>query len=173
LAEHFSANGVTVLRCDLPFRQKHPHGPPSPASAVHDQQGLRRAAELLKSQVSGRLFLGGSSYGGRQASLLLASDRCAGGLLLLSYPLHPPGKASQLRTAHFPKLNVPTLFVSGTRDPFGSPEELVSAVQAIPASHRIVHIDGAGHDLWPKAKRAEIPALVWEGFFNFLIGADR
>lgn len=169
LAEHFSDNGIAVLRCDLPFRQKRPHGPPSPASAVHDQEGLRRALEILRQHAPGRLFLGGSSYGGRQASLLLARGSVPDvtGLLLLSYPLHPPGKAAQLRTAHFPELRVPSLFVSGTRDPFGSPEELASALDLIPARHRLTSIEGAGHDLWPKTRRAEIPGVVYQEFANF------
>jgi predicted alpha/beta-hydrolase family hydrolase len=118
--------------------------------------------------VTGRAFLGGSSYGGRQASLLAAGGEAEiAGLLLLSYPLHPPGKAAQMRTGHFPELRVPTLFVSGTRDPFGTPEELASAVELIPGKHHVVHVDGAGHDLWPKARRMEIPGVVAESFVEF------
>lgn len=68
-------------------------------------------------------------------------------LLLLSYPLHPPGKPDQLRTAHFPKLNTPVLFVHGSRDPFGSLDELQSAIKLIPAPVQLLEIEGAGHDL--------------------------
>ncbi|HYG99696.1 MAG TPA: alpha/beta family hydrolase [Terriglobales bacterium] len=167
LAEQFCASGITVLRCDLPFRQKRPKGPPSAGSGRADQQGLRRALDVLRSHVAGRVFLGGASYGGRQASHLAAADPCAEGLLLLSYPLHPPGRAAQVRTAHFPNLHVPALFVSGTRDPFGSPEELEKAGKILPEQRRLLLIEGAGHDLWPKARRFEIPLLILKAFQEF------
>src|SRR5271169_5504212 len=109
IAEAFAAGGIAVLRCDLPFRQSRPHGPPF-GNGANDRSGLRRAVEVLREIVPGRTFLGGHSYGGRQASMLAAEDPAiAHGLLLLSYPLHPPGKPQQLRTAHFPKLQTPAL----------------------------------------------------------------
>ena len=69
------------------------------------------------------------------------------GLLLFSYPLHPPGKPTQLRTQHFPRIRVPALFVHGTADPFGSIGEIEAAIPAIPAPTRLIPIAGAGHDL--------------------------
>ena len=79
----------------------------------------------MRRTVSGRLFLGGHSYGGRQSSMLCAEEPdLVSGLLLLSYPLHPPRKPEQQRTQHLPDLRTPTLFVQGTRDPFGSIAEL-------------------------------------------------
>jgi predicted alpha/beta-hydrolase family hydrolase len=69
------------------------------------------------------------------------------GLLLFSYPLHPPGKAEQLRTAHFPNLRIPVLFIHGTRDPFGSIEEMQEAQRLIQAPVAMEIVDGAGHDL--------------------------
>jgi hypothetical protein len=71
----------------------------------------------------------------------------ANALLLLSYPLHPPRKPEQLRTQHFPRLQTPTLFIHGTRDPFGSIEEMTVALTAIPARHQLVAIEKAGHEL--------------------------
>jgi len=71
----------------------------------------------------------------------------ADSLLLLSYPLHPPDKPAQLRTAHFPALRTPAVFVHGTKDPFGSVEEMRAALALIPAAARLVIIEGAGHDL--------------------------
>jgi hypothetical protein len=148
MAEALVQAGVAVLRIDLPFRQERPHGPPFPAMAPRDQQGLRRAATVLREQVRGQVFLGGHSYGGRQATLLAAGDPAvAEGLLLLAYPLHPPRTPGQLRTAHFPNLRLPALFVHGTRDPFGSEEEMRQALALIPAPVRLVTIAGAGHDL--------------------------
>ena len=147
-AEAFVAAGVTVLRCDLPFRQKRPKGPPSPSGAAADRAGLREAAGAIRRAVAGPVFLGGQSYGGRQATMLAAEEPgVAAALLLFSYPLHPPGRPERLRTEHFPRLAVPALFVSGTADPFGTPAELQAAVGLIPAPTRIIVIDGAGHDL--------------------------
>jgi predicted alpha/beta-hydrolase family hydrolase len=147
-ADAFSTAGLYVLRCDLPFRQRRPSGPPSPATAAADRAGLRNALDAMRCFVSGEVFLGGHSYGGRQASMLVAdAPEVAGALLLLSYPLHPPGKPTQLRTQHFAYLRVPAVFVHGTRDPFGSIEELRAAVSMIPAQSRVIPIEGAGHDL--------------------------
>src|SRR4051812_1395588 len=147
LAEQFAVAGWTVLRCDLPFRQARPTGPPR-GNGSEDRDGLRHAVSVLRKIVSGRIFLGGQSYGGRQATMLAAAEPdIAAGLLLLSYPLHPPGKPAQLRTAHLPKLQAPSLFVSGSKDPFGSPQELRSALKLIPAAAEFLLIEGAGHDL--------------------------
>ena len=74
------------------------------------------------------------------------------GLLLLSYPLHPPLKPEQLRTQHLPNLRTPSLFVHGTRDPFGSIEEIEKVLQVIPAKHKLLEVEGAGHDLGSKGK---------------------
>src|SRR5271155_1751665 len=112
VSDAFCLAGLTVLRCDLPFRQLRPHGPPPRGSAERDQQGLRAAVASMRRQTSGRLFLGGHSYGGRQASMLASHEPgLAGCLLLLSYPLHPPQRPGELRTAHFPQLKTPALFV--------------------------------------------------------------
>ena len=105
------------------------------------------------------LFLGGHSYGGRQASILAADEpTLVQGLLLLSYPLHPPAKPGQRRTVHFPRISVPAMFVHGTADPFGSVEELQVAVPLIPAPTKIIPIVGARHDL--KSGRFDLPGIV-------------
>lgn len=148
LASHFCDAGVTVLRCDLAFRRRRPRGPPSPAGAAADRAGLRTAIAALRDIVRGRIILAGHSYGGRQASMLAADEpNVAAALLLLSYPLHPPGKPDQLRTQHFPRLTVPAVFVHGAADPFASLAELQAAVAAIPAATQIIPIASAGHDL--------------------------
>jgi predicted alpha/beta-hydrolase family hydrolase len=163
VAREFETAGFTVLRCDLPFRQARPSGPPSPGGAAGDREGLRAAADVLRRIGGGRVFLGGHSYGGRQASMLAASDSgVAAGLLLLSYPLHPPRRPTELRTAHFPKLSIPAVFVHGSRDPFGTLEEMRPAMALIPAATMLVEIEGAGHDL----KNAKTPALALEAFLR-------
>jgi uncharacterized protein len=147
-AEAFAAAGLCVLRCDLPFRQKRPSGLPSPAGAAADRAGLRAAVAAMRGQVPGPMMLGGQSYGGRQATMLTAEQPdLVTGLLLFSYPLHPPGKPERRRTEHFPQLRVPCLFVQGTSDPFGSPDELKAAIAAIPAPAELIPVQGAGHDL--------------------------
>jgi predicted alpha/beta-hydrolase family hydrolase len=160
-AEAFTKAGMTVLRCDLPFRQRRPTGPPSPSGAATDRAGLREAVAMMRRMVPGQVFLGGQSYGGRQATMLAADDPgVANALLLFSYPLHPPGKPQRLRTEHFPRLGVPALFVQGTVDPFGSVDELSAAIGLIPAATRLITIDGAGHDL--KRGRFDLAAVVAE-----------
>lgn len=168
LSSTFAEAGFTVLRCDLPFRQARRFGPPSPGSAAQDQKGLRRAIEVLKQRTPGRIFVGGHSYGGRQASMLIAEQPdLAEGLLLLSYPLHPPRKPQQLRTAHFPKIERPALFVCGTRDPFGLPEELQSALDLIPGRHTLLAVEGAGHELLAKNGPKDLPRKIVEAFQQF------
>ena len=110
--------------------------------------GLKAAAGLMRGMVSGSVVLGGHSYGGRQASMLAAEDSSVcDALLLLSYPLHPPNKPTQLRTAHFERLITPSVFLHGTKDPFGSLDEMRAALALIQAPHRLSIIEGAGHDL--------------------------
>ena len=170
LADGFAAIGINTLRCNLPYRQRKPTGPPSPSDAKQDQEGLRRAVTLMRKEFSGRAFLGGSSYGGRQASMLVATDpTLVDGLLLLSYPLHPPGRPAQLRTAHFPSLQTRTLFVSGTKDSFGSIEELESAVKLIPAPTKLMAIEGAAHGLSSKAKKNDWPQKIIAEFADFFL----
>jgi predicted alpha/beta-hydrolase family hydrolase len=158
LAEALAGQGLAVLRCDLPFRQARAQGPPSPGGAPRDRAGLRRAVRALARHAPRRVSLGGHSYGGRQASLLAAEDPSAAtGLLLLSYPLHPPNRPGELRVAHFPQLGTPALFVHGTADPFGSVAELREALGRIPARTALHLEPGVGHDLG--AARRSRPAL--------------
>ncbi len=167
LAETFSENGYTVLRCDLPYRQSRSFGPPGPGDAARDRAGLRNALGALRKILSGRLLLGGHSYGGRQSSMLCAepaegNSTPVSALLLLSYPLHPPRKPEQQRTQHLPDLRTTTLFVQGTRDPFGSIAEMERALKMIPAKTKLLIVEGAGHDLGfkGKAKHEELPKQI-------------
>jgi len=171
IAETFAGHGYLVLRCDLPFRQARRTGPPFPGNAEHDRTGLRNAVAVLRKTVTGRIFLGGHSYGGRQSTLLCAAEiDLVSGLLLLSYPLHPPRKPDQLRIQHLPNLRTPSLFVHGTRDPFGSVAEIMKALQLIPAKTELMKMEGAGHDLGfkGKARAAELPASILARFEGML-----
>ena len=148
LAGALADAGLIVLRYDLPFRQQRPQGPPLPASAARDREGVAQAIEALSKLATGRIFAGGHSYGGRQTAMLAAErPPLAAALLLLSYPLHPPNKPHQMRTSFFPDLATPALFVHGTADPFASLEELRQAMALISAPTDLLAVEGAGHDL--------------------------
>jgi uncharacterized protein len=227
VGEALAAVGFTVLRFDLPFRLARRFGPPHPGTARQDQQGIRRAATLLRNVVAGlktgsgesasrsspgaphadvacgssldpqtkktdksavaassvedgKIFLAGHSYGGRQSSMLLADDpTVADGLLLLSYPLHPPNKpaadpakppskAKADRSAHFPKHTKPVFFVHGTKDPFATTEELHAAVALIPALHSILEVENGAHDLLVKKSFGDLPDRIARDFAKFV-----
>ena len=138
---------VPVRRIDFAYRAKGPRQPPSrvpglitelvdAATAWADELGVTTA----------RLVLGGRSLGGRVASMAIAEGLPAAGLVLLSYPLHPPGKPDRLRVDHLPAVDVPTLAVSGDRDPFGRPDELREHLAAIAGPCDLVELPGDGHD---------------------------
>ena len=98
--------------------------------------------------------------GGRMCSMAVAEGLPAAGLVLISYPLHPPGRPDKERSDHFGLLDLPCLFVSGTRDSFGSPPELEAAVALIPGPVTVHYIEGGDHGL--KGRDAEVAALVTE-----------
>jgi uncharacterized protein len=163
VANAFASAGVEVLRYDLPFRQARPHGPPRPADAERDREGLREEVNKAREKNPDHVWLGGHSYGGRQTSMLAAeAPGLVDKLLLLSYPLHPPSKPLQLRTAHFAEWKTPALFVHGSKDPFGTIEEMRVALQTIPARVRLLEVAGAGHDLG--RQHAELAARIVEAF---------
>lgn len=173
MADTFAGAGCLVLRCNLPFRQVRPFGPPRPGDAAHDRQGLVEAVRAFRKLAPGRIFLGGHSYGGRQSTIAAAENaHIVEGLLLLSYPLHPPRNPSQLRTEHLPKLDTRALFVHGTRDPFGSIQEIEEALKLIPAKTLLLAVEGAGHDLnFGKnsgSKRKDWLDPIFESFQAFL-----
>src|SRR5262245_23501296 len=158
LAAALADAGLAVLRVDLPFRQQRRKGPPSPSGAARDRDGLRRAVDEMRRIAPGRVGLGGTSYGGPHASMLAADEPGrADALLLRSYPLHPPARPADLRTAHFPRLLAPALFAHGSLDPFGGIDEIEAARALIPAPTELVAIDGAGHGLG-RGPRAPQPA---------------
>jgi predicted alpha/beta-hydrolase family hydrolase len=152
VAAALCARGVTALRVDLPFRQARAKGPPTPIWAPRDRAGLAAAIRTLGARCSGRLALGGHSYGGRQASMLAAgTPDLAAALLLLAYPLHPPTRPERKRVEHFATLRTPTIFVHGTRDPFGTVDELEAARASITAPTELIVVADVGHDLGARA----------------------
>ena len=142
-----AADGITVDRVDFPYRlagRRAPDRPPVLIATVVD--AARALAERLGVGPD-RIALGGRSMGGRMCSMAVADGLPAAALILVSYPLHPPGRPERLRTDHFPGIAVPCLFVSGTKDAFGTPEELEAATTAIPGPVTHVWLQGGDHGL--------------------------
>ena len=138
--------GVAVCRYDFALRRAGGKGTPrADPATIEVADAARQFAESLGTTTE-RLVIGGRSFGGRVASMAAAGGLAVAGLALLSYPLHPPGKPADLRVAHFPALSVPVLFVSGDRDPFGSPAEFEAALRSIPGSVARHWIPGGTHD---------------------------
>src|ERR1019366_4358764 len=134
--------GIAVERIEFPSQAAGKRRPDPPEVCI---QTIRAASVALAARLNvapGRLALGGRSMGGRMCSMAVAEGLDAAALVLISYPLHPPGRPDRLRTAHFPQLHLPCLFVSGRRDAFGTPAELEKETAAIPGPITLVFIDG-------------------------------
>jgi predicted alpha/beta-hydrolase family hydrolase len=156
-----AALDVAVERMNFPYTEagrRAPDRPPVLLQAVRDGAARLAADHGLK---PASIFLGGRSMGGRMCSMAAAEGLACRGLVLVSYPLHPPGKPEQLRTAHFPQLDVPCLFVSGTRDTFGTPAELEQATKAIPGDVTHVWIEGGDHGLRRKDAAVVDAVVAW------------
>jgi predicted alpha/beta-hydrolase family hydrolase len=142
-----SALGLAVDRLDFPYRMAGRRRP-DPEQVLEHTVVERAAALASRADGAGTaLLLGGRSMGGRICSQAVAAGLAAAGLVLVSYPLHPPSRPDRLRTSHFPSLGLPCLFVSGTKDAFGTVEELEAATAAIPGPVTHVWIDGGDHGL--------------------------
>lgn len=138
---------LPVERVDFPYRRdgrKAPDRPPKLMACVADEAAA--LAGRLGIDTS-QIVLGGRSMGGRMCSMVAAEGLPTAGLVLISYPLHPPGKPGNLRVGHFGQLECPCLFVSGRRDPFGTPDELEAEARAIPGPVTHVWVDGGRHEL--------------------------
>jgi len=140
-------HGVAVERMDFPYRRAGRRAPDrAPVLIEAVRQGLADLASRTGLSPE-KIALGGRSMGGRMCSMAVAEGLPARALVLIAYPLHPPGKPERARTEHFPALRVPCLFVSGTRDSFGTPAELEAATPTIPGPVTHVWIDGGDHGL--------------------------
>ena len=138
---------LPVARVDFPYRRegrKAPDRAPKLLACITEE-----AAALAKRKKvdPASIVFGGRSMGGRMCSMAVADGLPAAGLVLVCYPLHPPGRPEQLRVDHFPAIEVPCLFVSGTRDAFGTPDELTKHTKAIKGDVTHVWIENKGHDL--------------------------
>ena len=151
---------MQCVRADFPYR-KAGRRPPDRAPVL--LQSVREAAAPLLAFDDG-LVLGGRSMGGRMCSMVVADENDplpAKALVLVSYPLHPPGRPDRLRVEHFPRLAVPCLFISGTRDTFAAPEELIQWAATIPGPVTFVWMQGKGHDLKGCDARIATEVATW------------
>jgi uncharacterized protein len=154
---------LPVERADFPYRREGRKSPDRPAkliacvrdeaAALADEAGVDPAAVVL----------GGRSMGGRMCSMAVAEGLPAAGLVLIAYPLHPPGRADKLRIDHFPDITVPCLFVSGTRDPFGNPDELEARTAAITGPVTNAWIEGGRHELKGADRPVAEAVSAWIG----------
>jgi len=152
---------LPVRRMDFPYRKagrRAPDREPVLLATVREEAAALAADTGLAPE---RLLLGGRSMGGRMCSMAVAAGLPAAGLVLISYPLHPPGRPDKLRVAHFPQLSVPCLFVSGTRDAFGTPQELQDHTAAIAGPVTHVWIDGGDHGLRRKDDAVAEAVAAW------------
>jgi predicted alpha/beta-hydrolase family hydrolase len=153
--------GVRVERVDFPYHLAGRRAPDRPPVLIAT---VVAAAETLAAELgvpTTRIALGGRSMGGRMCSMAVADGLPAAALVLVSYPLHPPGKPDRPRTEHLGSLEVPCLFVSGTRDAFGTPEELEAATSSIPGPVTHAWIDGGDHGLRGRDEQVAATVRSW------------
>jgi len=161
LAIEYAVQPLPTFRIDFPYRRagrKIPDRASVLVQYVSDE--VRAVADRLCCSTSD-LAIGGRSMGGRMCSLAVADENkslAVRGIICVSYPLHPPKKPDHLRIEHLPRVHVPSLFVSGSRDEFGSPEELIRELDAIPVPPTIEFIEGGRHEL--KGHDAHVAELV-------------
>ncbi len=139
--------GIEVVRFNFPYREL---GRKAPGAQAQSEECYRNVADASR-RPHLPLYLGGKSYGGRIATHIVADGFVADGLVLLSYPLHPPGKPERIRDAHLGSIDVPMLFIQGTKDPFATPDLLDATVGRLPRA-RLHRIDGGDHSLRVKGR---------------------
>jgi hypothetical protein len=154
--------GIAVERVEFPGQAAGKRRTDPPAVCIAT---VRDAASALAERLGvplGQVAVGGRSFGGRMCSMAVADGLAAAALVLVSYPLHPPGKPDRLRTEHFPALKVPCLFVSGRRDAFATPEELERETAAVPGDVTLSFVDG-DHSLRKSERAAADIVASWLG----------
>ena len=174
-ARGLSSRGVRVVTFNFSYMERG-RRVPDPGARL---EACWRAviAEVRKRQpdTGSRLFVGGKSMGGRIASQVVARDTRDGtssgvdGLILLGYPLHPPGRPEKLRDAHLPSIDVPMLFVQGSRDAFGTPDELRPVLAGCSSAELFV-VDGGDHSFRVRGKNAPTEAEIHSTVQDAIIG---
>lgn len=143
LAKEMESRNIGMVRFNFLYREKGSGRPDQmPRLEKCFEAIVAKVREELKPRV---LIIGGRSMGGRAASMIAAKGFACDGLLLLAYPLHPPGQAEKLRDAHLPDIRVPVLCFSGTRDPFITPEIMTKVLERVKTKWEMHWLDGADH----------------------------
>jgi predicted alpha/beta-hydrolase family hydrolase len=163
LGQALAERGLPVLRFDYPYATRAAREgrrrPPDPLP--HLLAAHRAAAAELRARFPQRpLWLVGKSLGARLSTLLAAAGEPCAGVVCLGYPLHPPRRPASLRTAHFAELRRPCLFLHGTRDPFGTLEELRAALALVPGPAELRAVEGADHSFELPRRAGRSPAEV-------------
>jgi predicted alpha/beta-hydrolase family hydrolase len=152
LAEVLAAAGHVVVRVNLPHREA---GRPYSPRADRAVGPLREVARAVAARVDAEGWvLGGKSYGGRVATMAVADGAKALGVLCYGYPLHPPGKPENPRVEHWPEVDVPVAILQGSRDAFGTPDEILPHVTRFPRRTTLIVVEGGDHSAKVAAKYA-------------------
>jgi len=142
-ANTLRSRGLGVVRFNFLYKEKK-SGRPDPMPRL--KECITAVVSRVREEIEPKtLIIGGRSMGGRAASMLAADGFACDGLLLLAYPLHPPGKPDQLRDAHLPAIKVPVICFNGTRDPFCTPELMEAVLKRVKADWDMYWIEGADH----------------------------
>jgi predicted alpha/beta-hydrolase family hydrolase len=176
MSRALAARGLTVVTFNFPYAERRKSVPDKTEVLEATWMATIRAVRARQpARPAQRLFIGGKSMGGRIASHVAAAwDGDLGdlaGLVFFGYPLHPPGKPNQLRSAHLPNITAPMLFIQGSRDPFGSPDELKPILATLPATTTLTAIEGGDHSLKASkspAKQAEVETFVLDTVLHWI-----
>ena len=142
-ARALQERGISTVRFNFLYKERK-SSRPDPMPKLKDT--FSAVVARTRDEVSPRkLIIGGRSMGGRAASMLAADGFECAGLLLLAYPLHPPGKPDQLRDAHLPSISVPVICFNGTRDPFCTPSLMEEVLRRVNTPWEMHWVDGADH----------------------------
>lgn len=159
-ANALRARGIGVVRFNFLYKEKKSGRPDvMPRLKETFSAVVARAREELKPTT---LIIGGRSMGGRAASMLAAEGFACDGLLLLAYPLHPPGKPDQLRDAHLPEIKVPVICFNGTRDPFCTPALMEAVLERVTTDWEMHWVEGADHSFHVPKSSGKTDAQVVE-----------
>ena len=174
-ARGLASRGIEVVTFNFPYMERGRRAP-DPASRL--EACYRTVIGAVRDRLPGtdhRLLVGGKSMGGRIGSQVVAGDATAGapaatdGLVLLGYPLHPPGRPEKLRSAHLPSITVPMLFVQGSRDTFGTPDELRPVLHGCPRAELFV-VEGGDHSFRVRGKEAPSAATTHAAVQDAIVG---
>ena len=157
-ARALQERGISTVRFNFLYKEKK-SSRPDPMPRLRD--AFTAVVGRTREEISPRsLIIGGRSMGGRAASMLAADGFDCAGLLLLAYPLHPPGKPEQLRDAHLPSIKVPVLCFNGTRDPFCTPSLMNSVLERVKTKWEMIWVEGADHSFHVSKSSGKTDAQV-------------